>query len=323
MKAAIKIGIGMFGFVILGTLIMLFIVYTFLPSVGTKKEISINVDSAMIDRGQYLVENVTNCFHCHSENNEQVFSSPVIESRKGAGGRLFGKDQGFPGSFYAANLTPHFLSDWTDSDLYHTITTGVSKDGRPLFPMMPYKDYGKMTEYDVKSIIAYLRTIPSINKEVPKSEPSFPMSLIMRMIPSEAEPMENPKTEIEKGKYLAYIAGCRTCHTPSVKGRPQYDLEFSGGMQFILPTQDTVRSPNITSDLNTGIGRWTEEMFVNRFKSYKDLNNLPSIKKGSYNTEMPWAAYANMRDEDLRAIYKYLKTVKPQTNSVHVFSPLR
>ncbi len=323
MKAAIKVGIGMVAFVIIGILIMLFIVFTFLPSVGDKKEISIDADSVMIDRGEYLVENVATCFHCHSENNENVFSSPVIQDRKGSGGKLFGKDKGYPGEYYAANLTPHFLSDWSDSDLYHAITTGIAKDGRPMFPVMPYRDYGRMSEYDVKSIIAYLRTLPSITKEVPKSEPSFPMNIINRMIPKEADPMPKPKDEIDRGKYLATIAGCRTCHTPSVKGKPQYELEFSGGADFVLSTADTVRAPNITPDLNTGIGRWTEQMFVDRFKEYKNLNNLPEIKKGSYNTEMPWASFANMKEEDLRAIYKYLQTVKPQTNSVHVFSPHR
>ncbi len=323
MKAVLKIGIGMVVFVIIAISIMLFIVFTFLPSVGEKKEITIKANEAMLVRGEYLVENVAACFQCHSENNEQVFSSPAIESRKGSGGKLFGKEKGYPGDYYAANLTPYFLSDWSDSDLYHALTTGIAKDERPLFPVMPYKDYGKMTEYDVKSMIAYLRTLDPINKDIPKSEPSFPMNIILRLIPSEAEPMDKPKTEIERGKYLANMAGCRTCHTPSVKGKPQYDLEFSGGMKFILPSLDTVRAPNITPDLNTGIGRWTEEMFLNRFREYKSLNDLPSVKAGSYNTEMPWSEFANMKEEDLQAIYKYLQTIEPQSNSVHVFSPKR
>ncbi len=323
MKAVLKIGIGMVVFVIVGISIMLFIVFTFLPSVGDKKEITINADAQMLSRGEYLVENVVNCFGCHSETNDNVFSSPVITDRKGSGGKLFGKDQGYPGEYYAANLTPYFLSDWSDSDLYHAITTGISKDGRPMFPVMPYRDYGKLSDYDVKSIIAYLRNIPSIQKDVPKSNPSFPMNIINRMIPKEAEPMPKPETEIERGKYLATISGCRTCHTPSDGGKPQYDLEFSGGKDYILSTKDTVRSPNITPDLNTGIGRWSEQMFIDRFKEYKNMNNLPTVTPGSYNSVMPWSAYANMKEEDLKAIFKYLQTIEPQTNSVHVFSPLR
>ena len=89
-----------------------------------------------------------------------------------------------------------------------------------------------------------------------------------------------------------------------------------------MPGGGVVRSANITPDAETGIAKWTEEMFVNRFKSYTDSTYKPAdIKPGEFNTVMPWTMYGNMKTEDLKAIYAYLRTVKPVKNEVEKFSP--
>jgi hypothetical protein len=80
------------------------------------------------------------------------------------------------------------------------------------------------------------------------------------------------------------------------------------------------KSANITQDKVTGIGKWTEDDFVKRFKSYTDSTYVPNkISKGTFNTVMPWTMYGGMKEQDLKAIYAYLKTVKPIKNNVEKF----
>lgn len=94
------------------------------------------------------------------------------------------------------------------------------------------------------------------------------------------------------------------------------------GYEFRLPKGGTVRSANLTPDLNTGIGKWTSEQFVNRFKSYNDPDYAPAmVPDNSFNTIMPWLMYKDMKTEDLEAIYAYLQTVEPVENLITKFSP--
>jgi hypothetical protein len=82
-----------------------------------------------------------------------------------------------------------------------------------------------------------------------------------------------------------------------------------------------VRSSNISPDSETGIGTWTQEMFIARFKAYADSSYVPaSVSPGEFNTIMPWTMYAKMKEEDLSAIYAFLETVKPIENQVEKFS---
>jgi hypothetical protein len=78
---------------------------------------------------------------------------------------------------------------------------------------------------------------------------------------------------------------------------------------------------NITPDKETGIGLWSKELFIQRFKAYANdsLKYVP-VSKDDFNTPMPWIMYAGMTDEDLGAIYDYLRTVKPVVNQVERFT---
>jgi hypothetical protein len=95
---------------------------------------------------------------------------------------------------------------------------------------------------------------------------------------------------------------------------------LAGGFEFQMPTGGIVRSTNITQDKETGIGNWSEEDFVSRFKAYADSSYVPNkIGKGTFNTVMPWMMYGKMEPEDLKAIFAYLKTIKPIKNNVVKF----
>jgi cytochrome c2 len=294
-----------------------------LPDVGKSEERNIVSTMARIERGRYLANHVSVCMDCHSTRDWTKFSGPLVEGTLGKGGEIFDQKFGFPGTFYSKNITPSGIGEWTDGEILRAITTGVSRNGKPLFPVMPYHRYGMMDKEDIFSIVTYIRTLRPIENKVPKSEPSFPMSVIIHTIPRKAmfSKIPNKLDRVSYGAYLFNAAACAECHTKQDKGKPIEGMELAGGFEFPLPSGGVVRSPNITQDIETGIGSWTEEVFVNRFKSYASKDYAPqSIENGTFNTVMPWTMYAGMTEEDLQAMYAYLKTVKPISNSVVKFS---
>ena len=313
------------GLVIFAILIIVFIaviyINTSLPNIELRENFKAELTPENIERGKYLANSVTACFHCHSTVDFTKFSGKIVTEAKGKGGRYYPEEGGFPGTFYSSNITPHNLGNWSDAQIYRALTSGVNKDGEPLFPLMPYSHYKYLTEKDAESIIAYLRTLQPIEADYAKSEFSFPFSLILRTIPSEPEPTVNldENNNIQYGKYLVDIAGCESCHTPSDKGTPIEGMEFAGGFEIPMETGGTCKAANITPDKETGIGSWSKSQFIQRFKFYENNDSL-NVSHGDFNSEMPWRVYATMTEEDLGSIYDYLRRVKPVKNHINKFS---
>ena len=307
-----------FGILIIG---LLTILYTVFPKVDPAGDIIIDSSDEIIARGDYLANHVAVCIDCHSTRDWSYFSGPIIPGTEGIGGEKFGKEYGFPGTFYAKNITPAGIGDWTDGELHRLITTGVTRDWEPIFPLMPYPSYGKMDVEDMKSIIAYIRSLEPQENEVKESKADFPMNLIMRMIPKPAEPTTRPSPSdtLNYGKYLVTIAGCSECHTMAEKGKPVEGMSFAGGFEFKLPGGGIVRSANLTPDETTGVGNWEVDDFLDRFSAFIDPFGIETVP-GGFNTVMPWTMYAGMTEEDLTAIFKYLQTLTPIENEVIVFS---
>jgi mono/diheme cytochrome c family protein len=284
-----------------------------LPNVGAPTDLKVVSNPQRLARGQYLAQHVAVCAVCHSKRKEVFFGGPVYEDSLGVGGQLFGKTEGFPGNIYAPNLTPYHLGNWTDGELFRAITTGVSKDGHALFPLMNYPAYGKMDPEDIYSIIAYIRTFPSLSNEVPRTQLDFPISFIVNTIPLRASLASKPDTSniLAYGKYLVDMANCEECHSQAVKGKIVAGMEFGGGRSFPTVNGKTRYSANITPDKETGIGNWNQKLFVRKFKQYADSGYQPKPV-----TPMPWISYGGMEQKDLAAIYAYLQTVKPIHNVV-------
>ncbi len=296
-------------------------IITAYPKVSPAKDIQIKSTPELIARGNYLANHVAVCMDCHSVRDWSKFSGPLKENTLGKGGEKFSHEYGFPGTFYSKNITPYNLKSWTDGEIYRLITTGVKKDGNPIFPVMPYPAYNKMTPDDVKAIIAYIRTLKPIKSDVPDSKADFPMNIIMRFIPKDSQLIKkpSPSDKITYGKYLVNISACTECHTQQIKGKPKPGYFLAGGFEFKMPGFIST-SANITPDKETGIGNWSREDFVKRFKQFDPANYTPhKVNKGQFNTAMPWYMYAGMTEEDLSAIYEYLKTVKPVKNKVQTF----
>jgi mono/diheme cytochrome c family protein len=305
------------GLLVIGIAALLIYVKVALPNVGPAPDIHVTSTPETIKRGKYLASHVMVCLDCHGARDWTKFSGPMKPGFEGGGGELFDQRFGFPGTFYAKNITPFNLGSWTDGEIFRTITTGVNRDGKALFPVMPYKYYAQLDEEDIKAVIAYIRTLPSIESKIPASKTDFPMNFILNTIPGKANLQKRPPPSdvIAYGKYLVTASACIECHTNQVRGKVVGE-QFAGGREFNIGNGNIVRSMNITPDAS-GIGNWTKEEFIQRFKMYTDSTYvLPTVDlaKGNLQSIMPWTMYAGMTTDDLGAIYEYLRTI-PRVNS--------
>ena len=144
-------------------------------------------------------------------------------------------------------------------------------------------------------------------------------NLLVRTLPQPAHnPQRCPQPEdgAAYGRYLVTLASCTHCHTPHDGAEPVAGKEFAGGVEFPFPDGSVARSANITPDLETGIGSWSKQAFVNRFKPYRDAAQLAHVGPGERKTVMPWSQYAGMTERDLGAIYDYLRTLAPVRSEV-------
>lgn len=311
MRRILKVLVILVVLIVLGVVAALGYLFLGLPKVAPPAAIKVAGTPDQVARGAYLANHVTVCLDCHSGHDKTRYANPVVDGTQGQGGETFGHADGFPGEIHVPNITPAGLAQWSDGEVVRAMTSGISRDGHPLFPIMPYPVYASLSQGDAEALIAYLRTLPARGAVTPPSTLDFPLSLIVRTIPSPATlRADTPQPgSPDYGRYMATIAGCQFCHTPDEKGKQIAGMEFAGGHDF-----GTVKSANITPDQLTGIGGWTKEAFIARFHTY--ANGSAPIAQGDNNTVMPWLMFAGMKDEDLGAIYDYLRTVKPVNHAV-------
>jgi len=290
---------------------------TAFPKADPAPNVTIEPTPERLERGRYLANHVSVCIDCHSTHDLRYFSGPIVPGTEGKGGEKF--EEPGVGFIYVSNITPSALASWTDGEIIRAITAGVNNKGEALAPMMPYGIYRELSKEDAYAIVAYLRTMPPIANEVGKGEIKFPLNLIFRTIPRPAELKEGPSPSdtLAYGKYLSTVSGCHFCHTPAIKGEPVPGMDFAGGMEFPFPNGRLVRTANITPDDSTGIGLWTKEDFIGRFKEYAtpEGRRIP-VGENDDQTVMPWTMYAGITEGDLASIYAYLRTVKPVSNVV-------
>lgn len=294
-----------------------------LPNVGPAPELTVEITEDKVERGKYLANHVMLCMDCHAIRDFSLYAGPPTPGTLGGGGDVFDQNMGFPGRFVSRNLTPASLNDWTDGEIFRAITSGVSRDGSALFPVMPYLHYSQLDEQDIHAVIAYLRTLEPVVNELESSKPDFPVNILINTMP--VKPNFNAMPDKEDvsnyGKYMITAAACTDCHTRMENGN-YVGKPYAGGNEFNFPDGSVVRAANITPHETTGIGNWTKEMFVQRFRMYADSTYVPKkVLPGEMQTLMPWQMYGGMSEEDLGAIYEYLRTVPAVENSVVRFTP--
>lgn len=272
---------------------------------------------ARLERGRYLVNAVCGCVACHSERDPNAPGMPAIADRLG-GGTVFGEGSELPGRIIAPNLTPDKetgAGNWTDDMLARAIREGIGHDGRALFPLMPYQNYRAMPDEDLASVIVYLRSLAPVKNSLPQSEIIFPVKYLMRSAPepiTATVPAPDLSDPVMRGDFLVRMSSCADCHTPQEQGQPKPGFEFAGGLLFTTP-EGTVMAPNITSDAS-GISFYDEDLFIQTIRTGK-------VKARTLSPIMPCVFYRDMTDEDLKAMYAYLRTLKPVKHTVDNTEP--
>jgi len=264
-----------------------------------------------LERGRYLVTSVSGCLYCHGELDWNAPGFPVKPGTEGAGRSLAGEGLPFVS---APNITPDPATGagtWTDDMLARAIREGIGHDGRTLFPMMPYTQYRYMSDEDVASVVVYIRSLPAVRQ--PQAAPAipFPVNRFINAVPEPVEavvPQPDRTRPVEYGGYLVRIGACRDCHTPQTpEGQPIVALELAGGFVLEGP-YGKVASGNITQDAS-GIPYYTEELFV-------EMMRTGMLKARKIHDQMPWSVYGKQTDDDLKAIFAYLRTVTPAKHRV-------
>ena len=270
--------------------------------------ISASREPALVARGRYLVYGPSHCAYCHGAVERQA------ELARGAeipltGGMTFDLPIG---KVHVPNLTPDpdtGIGRRRDAELARVLRHGVMPDGRALLPFMPFND---LSDEDLTAVISFLRAQPAIRNPVPAPQRNLlgrVVSALMLKPTGPSAPVLARVTAgptVEYGRYLTHSVGsCMLCHTnrdprtaaaigPMFGGGLVLDSHPAPGRQFI--------SPNLTPDPRWGwIATWPEEVFVARIHQGAVHENSP----------MPWSAFKRMTDDDLRAIFRYLRTVPP------------
>jgi mono/diheme cytochrome c family protein len=261
----------------------------------------------VIAKGQYIFALAGGCA-CHT----------VPKGPLNAGGREFPIPTG---AVYSTNITADKetgLGGWTDQQIVDAMTKGISRDGSRILPVMPYEKYSGMAQQDLKSLIAYLRTLKPIQKPTPSLKTWAPL---MRSVGTlvylkafgrfSSSPAEAPSGGVERGRYLVdHVSICSDCHTPrNSLGVPNQSLYLAGASKKIGPLGNAVA--NITPDKETGIGEWKREDILELLHSgtKPDLDNVQGLMSEVIQGA-PYG-YKDMKKDDASAIADYLKSIPP------------
>ena len=260
-----------------------------------------------LERGKYIATALSGCIYCHSPHDWKAPGTPIVAGMEGAGAIQPYAD--LPGKIVASNLTPDKetgAGSWTDDMFARAIREGIGHDGRALFPVMPYPNLREMSDDDLASVVVFLRSLPPVRNELPKTEIIFPVKYLIRSVP---QPLTAPVSGVsaeagpqQYGAYLVRMAGCGDCHTSQIQGQNVAGMEFAGGQPFPGPWP-MVASANITPD-TTGISGYTGDSFVQVIRT-------GAVNGQALSDVMPTKFYKNLSDSDLKAMFAYLRTLKP------------
>jgi mono/diheme cytochrome c family protein len=260
-----------------------------------------------LERGRYIATTLSGCTTgCHAPRHLGPDGASLRPGTEGSGQVI--PIPGLPGRIVAANLTPDVPTGagaWTDDQLARAIREGIGHDGRALFPFMPYGNFRKMSDEDLASVIVYLRSLPPVHNQLPATEIIFPVKYLIRSAPQPVtEPVTapDPSDRVKYGQYLVTLASCRDCHTPSDRGQAVPGMEFAGG-SLIEEGGLTAASANITPD-PSGISYYDEALFIQVMRTgYVRARKLSPL--------MPVDVYQKLTDDDLKAMFAYLRSLEP------------
>ena len=274
-------------------------------------EVHASKDSAVIARGEYIFYGPGHCLYCHASKKDYPPGTDLNDMLP-SGGYEFDLSIA---KIYTPNITNDHetgIGKLSDGAIARTLRYGIGSDGRALFDFMPFHN---MADNDLEAIVSYLRTIPPVKNKVPENYFNIGGMIVKAFLIKPVGPDENPQKKVvpgvnvEYGKYLANsVANCRGCHTNRDMMTGAFiGPDYAGGLRLDAPGNPNAYcvSRNLTPDKETGhIYNWSEQQFINRFRAGKLIQE----------SEMPWEAFKQFSEDDLKAIFMYLQTVKPIKN---------
>jgi cytochrome c553 len=255
-------------------------------------------------RGKYLFEAVAICTDCHTPHDNTSAAWPLLRDKEGAGQAF--PLAGLPGQVTAPNITSDAetgIGNWSDDEIARAIREGVDRNGHTLFPMMPYARYRSMSDEDLASVVVFVRSLAPIRNSLSASQIIFPVKYLIRSVPQPVTapvPAPDTSTPARRGQYLVEMAACADCHTPMKKGELMAGMEFAGGQVMVGPW-GTVATANITPDAS-GISYYDDGLF-------REVMRTGKVHARKLNALMPCDQFGGMTDEDMSAIFAYLKTL--------------
>jgi mono/diheme cytochrome c family protein len=255
-------------------------------TVPTSAQLVFPTGRAALARGQHIAQTIGSCVLCHGAD---------------LGGRLF-EDDGAIGVFAGPNLTRGkggVANQLTDEDWIRAIRYGVHRDSTSLI-VMPSEVFVHLSDSDLAALIAYLKQLPPVDRVVPETRfgPVGRALLAMGTLnllvapktkPYISVPSVQPAATLEYGRYLAESSGCAGCH----------GFGLSGGRVAGPPTIPP--ASNITPAGR--IANWSEADFV---KAMRTGERPDGTRIDEF---MPWKNLGRMTDEELHAIWLYLRSV--------------
>jgi len=295
--------------------------FIFILVIATSAGASNPYQDDTLEHGNYIVS-IAGCGDCHTPlkaeyqdptkltlDQLKVMSfnagAALDEDKRFSGGRAF--DLGPAGILFTRNITPDKetgIGSWSDEQVKLAVKTGISADGKVLFPVMPYHVYNTMADADLDAAIAYLRSVNAVSNKVPDrtiSTEGFPTPPYQTGIVA-----PDPSDKAARGAYLVNsVMGCTDCHTPvdPTTGAPQMDKYLAGRQPYEGPW-GIVYGGNITPDDETGLGTWSEE-------EIKRAITTGVSRDGRRLILMPWFVYSALTSEDADTVAYYLKNVLP------------
>jgi mono/diheme cytochrome c family protein len=282
-----------------------------------KVEFRVDVTPERVARGRRAVEMM--CAACHLDPETGALT----------GKRMPDLPPQF-GESWSRNITAHpvkGIGSWTDGELAYLIRTGVSRDGRYTPPWMI--KLPNVSDEDLRDMIAFLRSgdplVQPRDADNRQSRPSFFTKLLCRVafkpFPYPARPVEapSPSDEMARGRYLATsLYQCHGCHSAGFATVDDLHPErsqgfFGGGSAMPDVSGQLIRTSNLTPDPETGIGGWTEEQFRRAL--------VDGIRPDNRPLRYPMTPFRGLTDEEVSAIYAYLRSIPPLRNRVEPPAP--
>ncbi|PYN27963.1 MAG: hypothetical protein DMD99_00825 [Candidatus Rokuibacteriota bacterium] len=256
-------------------------------------------DPELVARGKYVFGAAGGCA-CHT---------PPDALGLNAGGMKF---ELLFGVVYSRNITPDpetGIGRWTDAQVTDAIRRGERPDGSRLFPIHPYEYFASIADDETRALVAYLKSVKPIKAPVPARSLKIPIPMI-RVGPALKEA---PRGGPERGEYLAKgAAHCAECHTPRRIGGSQDATKFLAGG----PGPEGSLPANITSHLDTGIGRWTEAQIARFLRTGVKPSGQAAFSLMQVVIKGTSAGYKDLTEADAAAIAQYIKTVPAIENRV-------